>query len=151
MVRTLTQTALWGFGDSTLVQADWFGHSCRQLGGFGQRAQNHRFLNPVFKDMFYALGVRYFCCAALGNLIATSSVNVCMMIAIRQNPTFNTGKLPNRYLVSLCTRLCWYRKWKKRVGWAQCVKSWQGDRNCLGMRESAGVGIAQAQGAVLHN
>ena len=40
-----------------------------------------------------------FCCAVLENLIATSSVNVCMMIVIRQITTFNTGKFPNPYLV----------------------------------------------------
>ena len=74
-----------------------------------------------------------------------------MMIAIRQITTFNTGKFPNPYLVSLCTRLCWHCKWQKKLGWAQCVKPWQRDRNCPGMRESAGVGIAQGQGAALHN
>ena len=46
-----------------------------------------------------------FCCAVLENLIAATSVNVCMMVAIRQSTTFNTGKFPNPYLVSLCTRL----------------------------------------------
>ena len=39
----------------------------------------------------------------------------------------------------------------KTVGWAQCVKPLQRDRNCPGMRENAGVGIAQTQGAALHN
>ena len=73
------------------------------------------------------------------------------MIAIRQNTTFNTGKFPNQYLASLCTRLCWYCEWKKRVGWEQCVKPSQRDWNCPGMRENAGVGIAQAQGAALHS
>ena len=34
-VRALTQTTIWGFGNLTLLQNDWFGHSCRQLGGFG--------------------------------------------------------------------------------------------------------------------
>ena len=40
---------------------------------------------------------------------------------------------------------------EKKVGWAQCVKPWQRDWNSPGMRESAGVGIAQAQGPALHN
>ena len=93
-----------------------------------------------------------FGCVVWENLLATSSVNVCMMIAIRQSTTFSTGKFPNPYIASLCTRLRWYCKWKKPlVGWAQCVKPWQRDRKCPGMRENAGVRIAQALGAALHN
>ena len=34
-VRALTQTTIWGVREFNLMQNDWFGHSCRQLGGFG--------------------------------------------------------------------------------------------------------------------
>ena len=88
-----------------------------------------------------------FCCAVLENLIATSPVNVCMMTAIRQITTFNTGKFPNPYLASLCARLCWYCKWQKKRGVGPVRETMAKDRNCPGMRENAGVGIAQAQGA----
>ena len=46
---------------------------------------------------------------------------------------------------------CRYSKWKNGWGGLNVWRPWQRDRNCTGMRESAGVGIAQAQGTTLHN
>ena len=59
--------------------------------------------------------------------------------------TFNTAKFPNPYLVLFCTRLCWYRKWKKKGGVGQCVEN---IAKGLELRRRRG---RQAQGAALHN
>ena len=89
----------------------------------------------------------------LESRVATSSVNACMLIEIREDTTFNTAQFSNPCLASLCTRLCWHSKWRK-LGWAQCVKPmetgsalhWHEGRHCTSTED----GIAQAQGATLH-
>ena len=122
------------------------------VGQANQGALKPVFLTP-FEKYLLCTGYAVFCCAVLENFIATSSVNICKMTAIRQSTTCNMCKFPNPYLVFFFARLCslLVPQVEKRVGWAHCVKPWQRDRNCLGMRESAVVGIAQAQGAALHN
>ena len=92
-----------------------------------------------------------FCCVVLENLIATSSVNVCMMIAIRQTTTFNTGEFPNPYIViALCTVVLALQV-AKNGGVGPMRETMAKGSELPGHEESAGVGIAQAQGAALHN
>ena len=68
---------------------------------FLSKIQPRNSKQPRFLKQILCTGYAVFCCAVLENLIATSSVNVCMMTAIRQSTTFNTGKFPNPYLASL--------------------------------------------------
>ena len=81
-----------------------------------------------------------------------------MMIAIRQITTFNMGKFPNPYLVSLCTRLCWHCKWQKTGGVGPVRETMakgselpghegkRRGRHCTG----TGRGAAQSEGSALH-
>ena len=80
------------------------------------------------------------------------------MIVILQITTINTGKFPNPYLVSLCTRLCWYCKWQKTggVGPGRETMATRSElpghegkrrgRHCTG----TGRGTAQSEGSALH-
>ena len=70
--------------------------------------------------------------------------------------TPSKNKFPNPYLASLCTRLCWYGKWKN--GWGRpkheghdngigTARAWgRRGRHCIG----TGRGAAQSQGSALH-
>ena len=103
--------------------------------------------------MFYALGMH--CLAALFWKIRLPPARrmFCMMIAIHENTTFNTGKFPNPYLESLCTWLMLVRQVEMDGVGPMCEDDGKRVESGTGMRESAGVGIsnAQARGAALHN
>ena len=76
-----------------------------------------------------------------------------------EDTTFNTGKFPNSYLASISTRLCWHSKWKKRVVWAQCVKTMakglklhghEGKRRGRHCTSTGRGAAAQSEGSALH-
>ena len=131
----------WGFALEGFFWQKHFGR--KKKGSLNiQGALNPVFLTPFSKAKFYALGMR--CFAALFRKIWLPPARWMFAWWLRSAKSPHLTRVNSRIhiMLSLCARLCWHCKWQKTVGWAQCVKPWQRDRNCPGMRK--------AQGSALH-
>ena len=73
------------------------------------------------------------------------------MIAIRQITTFNTGKFPKPYIVIALRTVVLALQVAKKNGVGPMCETMAKGSELPGHEERAGVGIAQAQGAALHN